>query len=179
MRGCLVSAVMLFMVTLAFSDDGDTITLGQNKKKNLDYRYNIGASGGFITGPGISYRQWITSKYGFQVTLFPYYRSSESGDEANLSLSGIGLRMISETQWLNLFGYFGIRGQYTKEKYYENDWNNAYRKENKVQAGFGPGVELKISRLSLNLMVGLRGSTNFERDKELNFSVESSAFYRF
>jgi len=143
------------------------------------YNMNIGISAGHLTGPGISYRQWIgNSKYAVQATLLPIYYKDADHKNVNCSFSLGFLRTVSETKWLNLFVFLGSRFQYTVDDYY-NTFHPSYSEEETIQAGGGPGIEIKLGRVSFNWMTGIRGKTNFNDLQEINFSTDVSAYYTF
>lgn len=77
--------------------------------------YNIGLGAGFVTGYGLSYRQWF-GKNGVQVTLGPYYSSDTTETNFTNSLGVVGLRMLIEARVVNLFAYYGANFWYSSDK---------------------------------------------------------------
>lgn len=167
---------LLLISAAAYSQENNESALSGKKEK--EYKHNIGASVGFIAGNGISYRYWITEKYGIQTSLLPYYSKNEQEKDVNLSFGLMGLRMLNRTRNLNLFAYLGTRLQ-LKDYTSNYDMNRYERNETILTLGGGPGIEYLFSRLSLNLMGGVRGVTDFEDKQQITLSVESCLYYRF
>ncbi|MHB9028750.1 MAG: hypothetical protein ACYC9O_08275 [Candidatus Latescibacterota bacterium] len=163
------------MVSYSQENEGNI----QAAKKEKEYKHNIGASVGYIAGPGISYRYWINRTYGIQASLLPSYNKNDYEKETKISFGVMGLRMIDETKLLNLFAYAGARLQYRHSTFNVNDVRGDEFNENILNIGGGPGIELKLNRLGLNVMTGIRGMTNFKENQQINVTIESCLYYRF
>ena len=178
MKKFLLLTVILFSLpVLAYPQVSGTDS--KTAKKQMEYKHNIGASAGYIAGPGISYRYWINDRYGVQTALYPYYYKHDGEKDVNLSAGLMGLRILSETERLNLFAYLGARVQHKSHSSRNNGGDPYETNDDYLHVGGGPGIEIKVSRLSLNAMVGIRGKTDFKQQQEISFSAEGGIYYRF
>lgn len=150
--------------------------------------YNIGAGAGFVTGYGISYRQWVGT-YGYQITTTPYYNKNDYSSHFSLSVGATGLRMIKEARVVNLFGYFGPHLFYSRDEYSDDGYlsNSTYVSAKNVVnstkvlfVGGGSGLDCHFSTVSLNLMFGVMGRTTFgESGAGVSLTGEVSVYYSF
>ena len=148
--------------------------------------HNIGVAAGFVTGYGLSYRQWF-GKNGVQVTLAPYYSNDTMETNFTMSFGAVGLRMLKEARFVNLFAYYGAHAWYMNDKrleydgYYPQQTNGhwVYDKQKRLFVGGGPGMDIHFWRLSFNLMFGLAFSTDFVKSTGVSFSGETGLYYSF
>jgi hypothetical protein len=183
-KGVLIG-VILFAAT-SFSQDSIGLMNLNTTSVLKKFKNDIGAAAGFITGPGISYRYWLNNKYGVQATFLPYYNKNESEKKIDVSLGITGLRMLSESEIVNLYIYLGSRVHFTENQYtyYINGYyyptpNISDTKTTELTLGGGPAIEVKCGRISLNVMVGIRGMTDFNEQQQVDFSGEACVFYCF
>ncbi len=146
--------------------------------------YNIGVGAGFVTGYGLSYRQWF-GKNGAQVTLAPFYSSDTMETDFTMSFGLVGLRMLKEARFVNLFAYYGAHFWYMNHKWKEfngpqmSEWNWHYDKTKRIFAGGGPGLDLHFWKLSINFMFGLAFTSDLEKSTGINFTGETGLYYSF
>jgi hypothetical protein len=147
--------------------------------------YNIGAAAGFVTGYGLSYRQWL-GKNGFQVTLAPYYSSDTIETNFTMSIGAVGLRMLKEARYVNLFAYYGAHFWYSHDKRTDNFVGGppfvpqtTYTTTKRIFAGGGPGLDIHFWKLSFNLMFGLAFTTDTDKSAGINFTGETGLYYSF
>jgi hypothetical protein len=178
MRHRKILSILIFIFTAApnLFADGDKVGT-----------YNVGAGAGFVTGYGLSYRQWIGS-YGFQVNFAPYYDASQSYSSTTISLGLTGLRMIKEAKYVNLFGYLGahyFRDYATSTEYYYDYTTNMSGQMNYTSGedllflGGGPGFDFHFWHLSFNLMFGIAYQTDFSGSAGVHFTGETALYYSF
>jgi hypothetical protein len=152
-------------------------------KKTITYKntHSVGASAGFVSGLGLSYRRWYEQS-GFQLTLLPIANIQKESEYALVSLAVNYLSAIWEsdpfTFWglpsRNLvYGYGGLH--YFMERDKEPDFYNHYGFEPMHQSyyinsleqnlllGGGVGCQLNISGLQLSL--GLGYAANMQDDR--------------
>lgn len=148
--------------------------------------YNIGAAAGFVTGYGLSYRQWF-GKNGAQVTLAPFYSSDSMETNFTMSVGAIGLRMLKEARFVNLFAYYGAHFWYSNDKRREysgpvlvtNDYQYSYTKDKLLFIGGGPGLDIHFWKLSFNVMFGLAYRSDLAGSNGINFTGETGLYYSF
>lgn len=171
---CKSSIVLLLLLSAVFSDD---LNIG---------KHNVGIAAGFVTGYGLSYRQWF-NKNGVQVTMSPYYASDSVETNFTMSFGVIGLRMLKEARVVNLFMYYGAHFWYSYDKQKEYVYFNpqgpvdqyTYTKDKKIFIGGGPGFDIHFWRLSFNLMFGIAFHTNTSNSSGINITGETGLYYSF
>lgn len=140
--------------------------------------HNIGVGAGFVTGYGISYRQWLGT-YGYQITTTPFYNKTDDNSFFSLSMGATGLRMLKEARVVNLFGYFG------PHLFFSRNAQTSLPAENvditkMLFVGGGSGLDFHFSSVSLNLMFGVMGRTAFGKsDAGISLTGEVSVYYSF
>jgi hypothetical protein len=154
---------------------------------NFVGKHNIGAGAGFVTGYGLSYRQWF-ERNGIQLTCAPYYNKSVDQKEFVLSIGVTGLYIIKEAKYVNLLAYYGPHFWYNQ---YWNRWNSYFDQttgatisnsttiEKSLFLGGGPGFDFHFWKISFNLMFGFVFRTDFENNSGINFSGETALYYSF
>ena len=148
--------------------------------------YNIGLGAGFVTGYGLSYRQWF-GKNGVQVTLAPYYSNDTTETNFTMSFGVVGLRMLKEARFVNLFAYYGAHFWYSYDKQTEPIYTypvvgtgqTTFTKTKRLFAGGGPGLDIHFWKLSFNVMFGLAFTTEFDKSTGINFTGETGLYYSF
>jgi len=166
------SLVVLFGLTTVFSDENKVGT------------YNIGLAAGFVTGYGLSYRQWF-GKNGVQITLAPFYSSDSVETNFTMSFGAVGLRMIKEARFVNLFGYYGAHFWYSydKNRFYNEPLTSTAQTtitRNKwIYAGGGPGLDIHFWKLSFNVMFGLAFTSDLAKSAGVQFTGETGLYYSF
>ncbi|MGB7566696.1 MAG: hypothetical protein WBM07_02475 [Chitinivibrionales bacterium] len=144
--------------------------------------YNVGAAAGFVTGYGLSYRQWFDNN-GIQLTLTPYYSKSSTETYYNVSFGVTGLRMIKEANYVNLFLYYGPHFWHSYDKYptynYANSSSDTIARSTLLFLGGGPGFDFHFWRMSFNLMFGLAFRTDFVDNSGIQFTGETGLYYSF
>ncbi len=150
-------------------------------------KYNIGAGAGYVTGVGLSYRQWINN-WGFQITTAPYYQDGEYNTTSLVSFGVTALRIIKESKFVNLFVYAGPHGFYYRDYYkkapvfpddgYEYYYSNELVK--RIIVGGGPGLDFHFLRISISVMCGIAGSYELvKKNSGVNFTGETALYYSF
>ena len=165
-----------------------TITADMNKVGN----HNIGAAAGFVTGYGLSYRQWL-GDWGFQLTTAPFHQEDEDESNTVFSVGATVLRKIREAKLVNLFVYLGPH-YHLYRNVYTHTWapyepyapSPTTRTEETVTRdrilffGAGPGLDFHFLKISLSVMCGFVGYRNFDdRETGVHFSGESALYYSF
>jgi len=148
--------------------------------------YNIGLAAGFVTGYGLSYRQWF-GKNGVQITLAPYYSSDTTKTDFSMSFGVVGLRMLKEARFVNLFAYYGAHYWYSHLKettILENNPNapsaqTTYTTSKRIYAGGGPGLDIHFWKLSFNIMFGLAFTSDLDQSTGIQFTGETGLYYSF
>ncbi len=153
--------------------------------------HNIGAAAGFVTGYGLSYRQWI-GNYGFQLTAAPFHKKTDYDSRTVVSVGATALRTFKESKLVNLFGYFGPHLFYYKETYriglpvYDPAEERQYKEETSVDlsevlfVGGGPGIDFHFLRISFSLMFGFAAHYEFEeKTRGVHFTGETALYYSF
>lgn len=149
--------------------------------------YNVGAAAGFVTGYGLSYRQWI-GKNGIQLTMAPYYNKNSNETNFSLSIGATGLRIIKEANYVNLFLYYGPHFWYSYDKkpnyiygppYNSSSPNDTVIKDKLLFVGGGPGFDFHFWRMSFNLMFGLAFRTDLAENSGVQFTGEAGLYYSF
>ncbi len=150
-------------------------------------KHNIGAGAGFVTGYGLSYRQWF-NRNGVQITFAPYYNQNSTSTDFSLSLGATGLYIIKEAKYVNLLAYYGPHFWYS---YQRNSWNSSYdpvtgrysnsytNYDKMLFVGGGPGFDFHFWKLSFNLMFGFTFRTDFKNNSGINFTGETALYYSF
>ena len=152
MAGLRLFAVLLFFCMFVENSLGDINKVGNR---------NVGAAAGFVSGYGLSYRQWIGT-WGFQLTTAPYYQKNGIGSDASLSLGITALKKIKEAKLVNLFGYLGPHFYLNRstDTYYEYPPYEPYapavkpREKTSINQsrilflGGGPGIDFHFLRIS-------------------------------
>ncbi len=176
-------AVLLFFCLSVKNSFGDINAVGNR---------NIGAAAGFVTGYGLSYRQWIGT-WGFQLTTAPYYQKSENSSDALISFGITALKKIKEARLVNLFGYLGPHFHFYEDRYtflnpgpYEPYGSNAPVKHTSYSGhkilflGGGPGIDFHFLRISFSLMFGITSQFDFDtNDSAVHMTGESALYYSF
>ncbi len=172
---------------------GNSDSLASNSIKT----HNFGLAAGYISGYGLTYRHWGKSDNGYQLTLIPVGKLTETHSFFNASIGAIGLRSLNAGQAVNFFAYYGAQYNYTYEKdVYQSNYDQNYQYvptynyerlniSHKLYAGGGLGLELHAGNLSLNVMVGYAGNyardfstlSNWEKSLEFRPSAEAAVFY--
>jgi hypothetical protein len=165
------SVVLLIFLTGAFAD------------ANIVGNHNLGLGAGFVTGYGLSYRQWF-NRNGIQATFTPYYDKSKEYSEFVMSLGVTGLFKIKEAKYVNLLLYYGPHFWYSTHtyRYYSNYYPNAESTTNTRKMFFiggGPGFDFHFWKISFNLMFGLAFRTDFNDNSGINFTGETALYYSF
>jgi hypothetical protein len=162
-------------------------------------KHNLGVAAGYVSGFGLSYRQWVpSSNMGYQITLTPVFSENkkEGTKYLNASFGLLGLSRLHSGDYATLFLYYGghvwaYENTY-RDIYYTYDYSSSYgststrhdslvtEKNQLVQFGAGPGVELRLGHLSYSIMFGLRGGYDLvTEDKMIKLTVETSLYYGF
>jgi hypothetical protein len=180
MKSILKASVLFFMIITNLNS--------LLAEENQVGKHNVGVGAGFITGYGLSYRQWINA-YGFQVNLAPYYNKDENSKNASFSLGITGLRLIKEADYVNLIAYFGSHYHWIYERFLEyydcNEFDCIYSpawvttKEHQIYLGGGTGIDIHFWKISYNLMFGIVFHTDFDQQSGINFSGETALYYSF
>jgi hypothetical protein len=168
------ATAVLLLLSVVFPDENKVGT------------YNIGVGAGFVTGYGLSYRQWF-GKNGVQVTLAPYYSSDSMGTNFTMSFGIVGLRMLKEARFVNLFAYYGGQYWYSYDKatstfytYPDGSYTQtAITKSKRIYAGGGPGLDIHFWKLSLNVMFGLAFTSDLDKSSGIQFTGETGLYYSF
>jgi hypothetical protein len=184
MNKTLVIGVILLCVVPAVFAQEMMIENPQQAKEAAPMYHNIGLAAGFITGNGLSYRQWFPNSWGFQTTFFPYYLREHGHKEMDVSLGITGLKIFSRSTFANLYGYGGPHLEYNYNNYY--NWDNSpyyyYQSPTEtttLSGGGGVGIDFHFWKLSFNFMFGVMGKTDFKENDEVSFSTEVAGFYTF
>jgi hypothetical protein len=174
----LKTLFILFLSTLCIFADSNKVGT-----------YNVGAAAGWVTGYGLSYRQWFNAN-GLQLTLTPYYTKSSSETYYNVSLGVTGLRMIKEARIVNLFAYYGTHVLFNYDKYHENIYPyNAYpytpvdttliTRSTRLFLGGGPGFDFHFWKMSFSIMFGVAFRTDFGDNTGITPTGETALYYSF
>jgi hypothetical protein len=166
-------------------------TLPASADMNKVGDHNIGAGAGFVTGYGLSYRQWIGS-WGFQLTTAPYHREYDNSSTTTISIGGTALKKIKEAKLVNLFAYLGPHYFFSREtstysSYFYEPFGPGTTSETKsisqskiLFVGGGPGLDFHFLRISFSLMCGFTGHHDFEsKESGIHFTGESALYYSF
>ncbi len=133
----------------------------------------FGMAAGFVTGYGISYRNW-PDVMGIQITGTPVI----SGGVTALDLGLVGLYRLNDAPWTRFFLYFGGQGYYSSSSYANGDGTSTATTTSGGFAGGGIGLELIFfDHIVLDIQGGLQasfGSSGFG----LGPSGETGLFYR-
>lgn len=145
--------------------------------------HNIGVAAGFITGYGLSYRQWF-DRIGAQLTVAPFYNSDEYSSIVTVSTGLTALGIIKENRYVNLIAYAGPHYFYSKEtrptyETSEGKGSDTTETNSILFVGAGPGIDIHFLKISLNIMFGLLYRTDFDKSKGVNFSGETAIYYSF
>ena len=141
-------------------------------------KYNIGIGAGFITGYGLSYRQWF-NRFGVQCTVSPFYDTDNSSSSTTISFGATALAKIKEARYVNLIAYLGPHFYYHdySEKNVPSFDSPSTRN---LFIGGGPGLDFHFLNLSLTLMFGYCFRYQFADDHfGTNFSGECGFYYSF
>jgi hypothetical protein len=169
------ATVVLLLLSLVFPDENKVGT------------YNIGLAAGFVTGYGLSYRQWF-GKNGVQVTLAPYYSRDSMETNFTMSFGVVGLRMLKEARFVNLFAYYGGQYWYSYDKQSAIFYNYpdgptiqpaTITKSKRIFVGGGPGLDIHFWKLSFNVMFGLAFTSNLAKSSGVQFTGETGLYYSF
>ncbi len=172
-------AIALFLCTLNLS----TSFADENKVGT----YNVGLAAGFVTGYGLSYRQWL-GKNGVQITLAPFYSSDSTKTNFTMSFGVVGLRMLKEARFVNLFAYYGAQCWYSYDKEttifynYQNGsfLQTTYTKSKRIYVGGGPGLDIHFWKLSFNVMFGLAFTSDLDKSSTgIQLTGETALYYSF
>jgi hypothetical protein len=162
---------VLFLLSAVFADENKVGT------------YNIGAAAGFVTGYGLSYRQWF-GKWGAQATFAPFYDKNQYHTNYSLSIGVTALRMLIEAKFVNLFLYAGPHFWYNYNRVSNQDYPdpanpNGITKDRMLFVGAGPGFDFHFWKLSFNLMAGLAFHSDLDANAGINFTGETGLYYSF
>ena len=168
---------ILLILSWAFSyADGTTVG-----------RHNVGVAAGFVTGYGLSYRQWF-NKNGIQVTFAPFYNKDSNETFYSMSLGITGLRNLLEAKVVNLFVYYGPHFWYSYDRthypyYLSSNPYSPYPTQTNISkrlfVGGGPGFDFYFWRMSFNLMFGLAYTTDLGNSSGVTFTGETGLYYSF
>jgi len=179
----MTNKTILLIVLVPFLLDFSTVFSDENQVGT----YNIGLGAGFVTGYGLSYRQWF-GKNGAQITLTPYYSSDTSETNFTMSFGVVGLRMLKEARFVNLFAYYGAHFWYSYDKrtdliisYPQTTEVSqvTYTRNKKIFVGGGPGLDIHFWKLSFNVMFGLDFTSDMANSTGINFTGETGLYYSF
>lgn len=162
----------------------------EGRYQHIVGKHNIGAAAGFITGNGLAYRYWFENGFAAQVTFAPYYQRDENYKDLWINVGLSGYRILNQGHQMNLLCYAGSNLIYAKTEYYSHYYYDPYYGEDfysynsdseslNLSGGAGFGIDFHFWKISLNLMAGLRGATDFKERREVGFSTEAAAFYSF
>ncbi len=144
--------------------------------------HNIGIGAGYVTGYGLSYRHWFPSNFGYQVNFAPYYSKTDYEKEITLSLGVTGLRTLHRSSVVNLLGYAGASVYYDYDRY-ENNYGHfeevTEESNTRYTIGGGPGFDVHFWHLSMNVMFGVRFSTESTDETRMDITGETAVFYSF
>jgi len=164
----LVLGISQLFLTFAFGGEKEA------PEEQTLMAHHIGAAGGFVTGYGLSYRHWSNNGYGYQLTIAPYLDKST----ALLSLGITGLKNIHIAPFANLFAYYGVHYNYSKDTY--NDiYDSSSKEESLIFIGGGPGFELHFGNISLDIMFGLAARYSTQDKFGLQMTIDSGLYYSF
>jgi hypothetical protein len=179
LKGAILTIISFSIISSAFAED-DTVGT-----------YNIGVAAGFVTGYGLSYRQWF-QRNGVQVTLTPWYYKTPTTKDVNLSLGLTGLHIFNQAKYLNLIGYASVHywyvhseDQYTSYPYdpYVNNPapTTVYEQSThkKMFVGGGPGVDIHVWKVSCNLMGGVAFQSDFDQTAGVTLTGDLAFYYSF
>jgi hypothetical protein len=180
LKGSILVIISLSIVFTVFADD-DTVGT-----------YNIGIGAGFVTGYGLSYRQWF-HRNGLQATITPYYYKQQNSKNSNLSFGLTGLHIFNQAKYINLIGYAGAHFwyYYSESQYNNYTYNDPYatnptytpvkniEKDKKLFIGAGPGFDFHMWKISCNIMFGIAYQTNFGNTAGITPTGEAGAYYSF
>lgn len=144
--------------------------------------HNIGIGAGYVTGYGLSYRHWFPSDYGYQVNFAPYYSKNDYEKQTTISFGVTGLRTIHASSAVNLLGYAGASVYYDYDRY---EYNYGHEEEvteesnTRYTIGAGPGFDVHFWHLSVNVMFGVRFSTDSNDETRMDITGETAVFYSF
>ena len=147
-------------------------------------KYNLGIGAGFVTGYGLSYRQWF-NRNGIQATFTPYYDKGKEYSDFVMSLGVTGLYKLKEAKYVNLLLYYGPHFWYSSHKYqyYSNYYYTTTESTTNTRqmlfVGGGPGFDFHFWKISFNLMFGLAFRTDFNDNSGINFTGETALYYSF
>ncbi len=161
-----VLGISLLFINFSFAGDQD----GTNDQTLM--AHHVGVAAGFVTGYGLSYRHWKSNGHGYQITIAPYVDQSS----AYLSLGITGLKIIHIASFANLFVYYGLHFNYSRDKY---DYDNTVSEQRTIIVGGGPGFEMHYGPISLNLMFGLAGRYSGKNDYGIQITIETGLYYSF
>ena len=177
-------AVLLFFCLFVENSFGDINKVGNR---------NVGAAAGFVTGYGLSYRQWIGT-WGVQLTTAPFHQKQEDWSSTRVSIGITALKKIKEAKLVNLFAYLGPHYHFyrTTDTYYAYPNYEPYAPVTDPQKrtstylsrilflGGGPGIDFHFLRISFSLMFGISGQFNFDANETaLHLTGESALYYSF
>ncbi|MBN1756824.1 MAG: hypothetical protein JW863_00815 [Chitinispirillaceae bacterium] len=172
-----LSSVLLFLLC-ATSGHADLNKVGD---------HNVGAAAGFVTGYGLSYRQWIRD-WGFQLTTAPFHQESENSSSTQISLGITALRKIKEAKLLNLFAYLGPHYHFyrytdtylTYTPYGPPEKHTNISTNRVLFVGGGPGIDFHFLRISFSMMFGIAGHHDFDTNESgMHLTGETALFYSF
>ena len=169
-------AVLLLLVGYASPGYTDINNVGDR---------NVGAAAGFVTGYGLSYRQWIHD-WGFQLTTAPFHQEYDNSSSTRISLGISALRKIREAKLVNLFAYLGPHFHFYRytDTYSSFTPYGAPEKHTDISTsrvlffGGGPGIDFHFLRISFSLMFGVAGRHDFDNNEsEMHITGETALYY--
>jgi len=164
----LVLGICLLFINFTFAGENDP------DEEHVLMANHVGAAAGFVTGYGLSYRHWSNTGYGYQLTIAPYLDQTT----ALLSLGVTGLKSIHIAPFANLFAYYGVHYNYSKDSYTDM-YDNVVNEESIIIVGGGPGFELHFGPISVDLMFGLAARYSSTSKLGLQMTVDTGIYYSF
>ncbi len=140
----------LFLIYIALFA---SLTLAQDKPIHC-----IGVGAGGATGVGLSYRFWHPSGFGGQVNYCPMIERDKQWRLDAHAVALTVLRMLLTGKKNDCYLYIGSHFMPRSSNYeYDEEWNRIPGKSKAVPTyiGGGPGIEIKGSDMSVNLMAGI------------------------
>jgi hypothetical protein len=149
----LQAIIVIFLISLSS-------VIAQDKPAG-QFHNQIGASGSFISGFGITYHYIFSDNYRIKHTAFYFYDgadSKKSSYDIYISMGIEGQKTLFKTETTRLYALLGI-GFFQQANYdygAEYGFSSYSRKENTYSGGTGVGIELlAVGRVAFNLDLGL------------------------
>jgi hypothetical protein len=182
-----MSLLLVLGITWTAYGDSTATLLG----KSVEYKNNIGAAAGFITGYGISYRRMISGSNLLQITGFPFYYESNDDTNSNLfssrdsgftrrGLFSLGVTLnhfMARALDIRILSYFGanINIDYEKSGYREKTWT--YNSETQTNEARTTVIRTEKSEKRITIGGGIGGEFQMWRLIG-NLSVGVQAYYK-